>query len=86
MTCDVWQASNVNGYFAVTGFWIEEVDGKWELQMALLGFTQLNNAYNSVQLGQALFKIILRTGIAYKVWHSIILNQQHDPLHFRLGM
>jgi len=86
LTCDAWQASNVDGYFAVTGSWIEEVDGKWELQMALLGFTQLNNAHNGVRLGQALFKIVLRAGIAHKVRDSIILEQQHDPLCFRLGM
>jgi hypothetical protein len=24
ITCDAWQASNTNGYFAVTGHWIEE--------------------------------------------------------------
>ena len=30
LTCDVWQASNTDGYFAVTGHWIEEsVAGEW---------------------------------------------------------
>jgi len=48
LTCNAWQASNVDGYFAVTGSWIEEVNGQWELQTALLGFTQLNNAHNGV--------------------------------------
>ena len=24
LTCDAWQASNTDGYFAVTGHWIEE--------------------------------------------------------------
>jgi hypothetical protein len=27
MTCDAWQASNTDGYFAVTGHWIEEING-----------------------------------------------------------
>ena len=69
LTCDAWQASNIDGYFAVTGSWIEEINGLWELQTALLGFTQLNNAHHGVRLGQALFKIVARLGIAHKVRH-----------------
>lgn len=75
LTCDAWQASNVDGYFAVTGSWIEEVDGRWKLQTALLGFTHLNNAYNGVRLGQALFKVVSRAGIAHKVRCSIIISK-----------
>jgi hypothetical protein len=67
LTCDAWQASNSNGYFAVTGSWIEEVNGKWQIKPALLGFTQLNNAHNGMWLGQALFKIVSHVGIAHKV-------------------
>lgn len=59
LTCDAWQASNSDGYFAVTGSWINEENAKWQLQTALLGFTQLNNAHNGTRLGQALFKIVL---------------------------
>jgi hypothetical protein len=66
LTCDTWQASNSDGYFAVTGSWIEE-GGKWKLLTALLGFTQLNNAHNGMRLGQALFKIVCRVKIAHKV-------------------
>jgi hypothetical protein len=70
LTCDAWQASNVDGYFAVTGHWIEETTTTaWELQCAVLGFTQLNNSHNGQRLGQALFKIVDRVGIAQKV-HS----------------
>ena len=72
LTCDAWQALNVNGYFAVTGSWIESTDGKWELQMALLGFIQLNSAHNGIRLGQALFKVVLWAGIAHKVRDRII--------------
>jgi hypothetical protein len=68
LTCDAWQASNTDGYFAVTGHWIEEpIPSKWELNSALFGFTRLNNAHNGVRLGQALFKIIVRVGIKQKV-------------------
>ena len=84
LTCDAWQASNVDGYFAVTGSWIEEEKntGQWELKTALLGFTQLNNAHNGVRLGQALFKVISRAGIAHKVSHScIVLSQNNDMDH-----
>ena len=58
MTCDAWQASNIDGYFAMTGHWIEEsVPTKWELKSALLGFTRVSNAHNGERLGQALFKV-----------------------------
>jgi hypothetical protein len=67
LTCDAWQASNTDGYFAVTGHWVEEPHpGKWELHSALLGFTRLNNAHNGKRLGGALFKIVDRLGIAHK--------------------
>jgi hypothetical protein len=68
MTCDAWQAGNSDGYFAVTGHWIEETTpSQWELKSGLLGFTQLNNAHNGERLGQALYKIIRRVGITHKV-------------------
>jgi hypothetical protein len=51
----------------VTGSWIQEDGGKWQIQTALLGFTQLNNAHNGMRLGQALFKIVSRVGIIHKV-------------------
>ena len=67
LTCDGWQASNTDGYFTVTGHWIEESHpGIWELQSALFGFIQLNNAHNSKQLGGALFKIVDRLRISLK--------------------
>lgn len=68
LTCDAWQASNVDDYFALTGHWIKETTvGVWTVQSALLGFTRLNNAHNGVRLGQALFKLVKRVGIAHKV-------------------
>jgi hypothetical protein len=68
LTCDAWQASNTDGYFAVTGHWIEEtMPTQWELKSGLLGFTQLSNAHNGERLGQALYKIIKWVGIAHKV-------------------
>jgi len=67
-TCDAWQASNTDGYFAVTAHWTREsTPTKWELKSAIIGFTRLNNAHNGVRLGQALFKIIKRVGLEYKV-------------------
>jgi hypothetical protein len=68
ITCDAWQAENVNGYFAIMGHWIEENHPmQWESQSALLSFTQLNNAHNGKRLGGALFKILDRVSIAHKV-------------------
>ena len=68
LTTDAWQASNTDGYLAVTGHWIEVGEDKvWHLKSALLGFTKLNNAHNGVRLGQALYRVIDRLGIAHKV-------------------
>ena len=67
LICNGWQASNTDGYFAVTGHWIEEPHPRiWELHSALFGFVQLNNAHNGKRLCGALFKIIDRLWIAHK--------------------
>ncbi|KAJ7281263.1 hypothetical protein C8J57DRAFT_1558720 [Mycena rebaudengoi] len=59
--CDAWQASNTDGYFVVTGHWIEEMStGVWKLQEAILGFTHLNNAHHGERLAGTLFKIANR--------------------------
>lgn len=72
LTCDAWQASNTDGYFAVTGHWIEErSSGKWTLEHALLGFTRMNTAHNGQRLGQALYKICDRLGIVNKASNLI---------------
>ena len=68
LTCDAWQSSTADGYFAVTGHWVEEVSpNKWKLKHALLGFTRMNTAHDGVRLGQALFKICDRLNIIHKV-------------------
>ena len=68
LTCDAWQASNTDGYFAVTGHWIEETSHtQWELKSSLLGFTCVSNAHNGERLGQVLFKILKQVGITHKV-------------------
>lgn len=68
LTCDAWQAANTDGYFAVTGHWIEEsAVGDWTEEHALLGFTQLNTAHNGTRLGQALYKVCNRLDIIQKV-------------------
>ena len=68
LTCDAWQADNTDGYFAVTGHWIEEhAPGEWTLENALLGFAQMNCSHSGVHLGQMLFKVISRLDIVHKV-------------------
>ena len=75
LTTDAWQASNTDGYLAVTGHWIEtRADKSGFLNSALLGFTKLNNAHNGVHLGQALYRIVDHLGITHKV-DSISLGQ-----------
>ncbi|GLB43962.1 putative hAT family C-terminal dimerisation region [Lyophyllum shimeji] len=68
LTCDAWQASNTDAYFALTGHWIEETaPGMWQQHAALFGFTRMNTAHDGVRLGRALFKIVRRVGIASKI-------------------
>ena len=68
LTCDAWQADNTDGYFAVTGHWIEEsTDGGWTEEHTLLGFTQLNTAHNGTRLGQLLYKVCDCLGVVHKV-------------------
>lgn len=74
LTCDAWQASNIDGYFAVTGHWIEEVrQGEWTEEEGLLGFSRMNTAHNGARLGQALYKICHRLGIVHKVRRNLLL-------------
>ena len=50
LTCNAWQASNTDGYFTVTGHWIEErAPRKWKLEHALLGFTLINMVFDWVR-------------------------------------
>jgi hypothetical protein len=73
LTCDAWQASNTDGYFAVTAHWIKSsTPTTWELSSALIGFTRLNNAHIGVRLGQALFKVVKRVGIENKVCCDVL--------------
>ena len=72
LTCDAWQASNSDGYFAITGHWIEEQKkDEWTFESGLFGFTQMNTAHNGTRLGQALYKTCLRLGIVHKVSSTI---------------
>jgi hypothetical protein len=68
ITCDAWQATNTDGYYAVTGPRMEESSpGVWALREALLGFTRRNNAHHGVRLGQALYKVFKRFDIVNRV-------------------
>ncbi|KAG6894635.1 hypothetical protein C0992_005301, partial [Termitomyces sp. T32_za158] len=72
MTCDAWQAGNINSYFAVTGHWIEETAPmQWELKSVLLGFTRLCNAHNGERLGQALFELVNQIDWPYNMRQCI---------------
>lgn len=68
LTCNVWQASNQDAFFAVTGHWVEEQSpGDWKLQNTLLGFTLMNTAHDGARLGRALYQIVKHIGIRDKV-------------------
>ena len=75
LTCDAWQASNTDGYFAVAGHWIKEMaSGDWNEEEALFGFTQMNTAHNGTRLGQELYKICSRLSIVHKVLQLYFQN------------
>ena len=68
MTCDAWQVSNTDAYFAVTGHWImEHVLGEWTLEHALLGFAQMNCSHSRTHLGQMLFSVLNQLCIVHRV-------------------
>ncbi|CAK5283136.1 unnamed protein product [Mycena citricolor] len=70
LTCDAWQASNINGYFVVTAHWIKELEpGKWKMEDMIIGLTQLNNAHHGRHLGEALFKVVQQLRIEHQVGH-----------------
>ena len=76
LTCDAWQALNTDGYFSVTGHWIEEpCSGVWEAQSAVLGFIQLNNAHKGKRFGGALFMVVKQLEIEDSV--SKLCKQQY---------
>ena len=73
-TCDAWQASNTDGYFAVTASWVEESTPTiWKVDTALIGFVRLNSAHNGKRLAQALSKVAARLKIAHKVFLMTVL-------------
>ena len=85
LTCDAWQASNADAYFAITSHWIEEkAPDEWVEHEALFGFTQMNSAHNGVRLGQALYAICNRLGIVHKV-HMSGLSSSRFSLYFLVG-
>jgi hypothetical protein len=68
LTCNAWQVSNANSYFAVTGHWIKEPQqGEWNEEEALFGFALMNTAHNGTRLGQALYRICNQLNIVHKV-------------------
>ena len=58
LTCNAWQASNADAYFAVTCHWIEEhTPGEWTIEQAIVGFVQMNTTHHGMRLDQALYKV-----------------------------
>ncbi|KAM5545613.1 hypothetical protein V8D89_000651 [Ganoderma adspersum] len=56
LTCDTWQAENTDGYFAVTGHWVEEESRdsgartEWTIKSSLFGFIRMNCSHDRRQL------------------------------------
>ena len=69
LTCDGWQASKTDAYFAVMAHLIEVEGDKAINKSILIGITCLNNAHHGVRLGQALFKVAHRVNIVKKVYY-----------------
>lgn len=73
-TCDGWQASNVDGYFAVTAHWIASVNGTWKLHNAIIGFVQIRNSHNGKRLGGTLYCVLQRLELQKRVCKSQLYN------------
>lgn len=79
LTCDAWQGDTTDGYFAITGHWIEErAVGEWTEEHALFGFTQLDTVHNGTRLGQMLYKVCNRLGVVHKVGHITCDNAKNS--------
>ena len=85
LTCDSWTAGNGDGFFAVTGHWIEEVSPtEWVEREALFGFTPMNTSHSGVHLGQALYKVCQRLGVVHKVHHQSFCTSPYS-LNIQIG-
>ncbi len=51
---------------AVTGHWIESVDGKWKLRRTLLDFIYLSEMHIGEYLGQELHRTLKDLGVLTK--------------------
>ncbi|KAJ6579260.1 hypothetical protein DFH09DRAFT_913347 [Mycena vulgaris] len=71
LSCDAWQVDNMDAYFVSTGSFIEIIKAMWRKRTAILGFVRLQNAHNGKRLGQALYRIVARLGIAHKVCYFL---------------
>ena len=73
LTCDAWQAESTDGYFAVTGHWVEEESRdsgarmEWAVKSSLFGFVRINCSHDGQRRGCALFKIAARLKVEHKV-------------------
>ena len=73
LTFDAWQAENVDGYFAVTGHWVEEESRgsdtrkEWKVKSSLFGFVHMNCLHDGRRLGRTLVKIAARLKVEHKV-------------------
>lgn len=86
MTTDGWQADNVDAYSSVTVHFIEKIsEDHWDIRSALAGFTRLNNAHNGRRLGQALFKVVNRLGIAHRVRRFVLYFRTYFNILLQIG-
>lgn len=57
----------------------DKADGGWELKSSLAGFVNVAEAHTGVRLGQAMYKVLQRIGIAHKVCSSQSTDQSRQP-------
>ena len=75
LTCDAWQASNTDAYFAVTGSWLQKNSlDVWEVKTVLIGFMQMNSTHSGARLGQVLYQVIHWLRIIHKIGHVTCNN------------
>ena len=93
LTCNVWQAENTDGYFVVTGHWVEEGSQgsdmwmEWKVKLSLFGFVHMNCSHDGWQLGHALFKIVAHLKVKHKVcsFNAYLIPVSLWNVHAQIG-
>lgn len=67
MTTDIWTDQNMRAWMAVTGHWIQERSGAFELRSDMIAFKYLPGTHTGEVIGNTLVKVAERVNIIQNV-------------------